>query len=57
MLVLIFVEITYDDFKSNINDNCTGSQNDSLELPNDTLESIAKEKKNQVNIFKNIFKF
>ena len=43
MLVLIFAEITYDDFKSNINDNCAGSQNDSLELPDDTLESIAKE--------------
>ena len=42
MLVLTFAEITYDNFKNNINDNCAGSQNDSLELPNDTLESIPK---------------
>lgn len=52
MFVLIFSEITYDDFKKNINDNCAGSQNDSLDLQNSTLESIPKH-----NISKKLSKY
>ena len=40
MFLLIFSEISYDDFKKDVNANSSGSQKDILDFPNDTLESI-----------------
>ena len=52
-LVLIFSELSYDNFKKDVNANSSGSQEDILDMPNDTLESIPKhdESKRSSNLF------